>query len=80
MLHDYCSYSPDWLGTADFRGACALHDLCYQAVNNKVGSHHDCNLAFLADLRKVCDGQTYGRVQFRNAARTYYRVVNSINP
>ena len=30
-LHDYCTDSPDGWGSADFRGPCARHDMCYEA-------------------------------------------------
>lgn len=30
-LHDYCTDSPDSWFSADFRGPCARHDMCYEA-------------------------------------------------
>lgn len=30
-LHDYCTDSPDGWFSADFRGPCARHDMCYEA-------------------------------------------------
>ena len=41
-LHDYCTSSPDSWFAADFRGPCAVHDLCYEVP----GSH-----------KKFCDDQ-----------------------
>lgn len=41
-LHDYCTSSPDSWFSADFRGPCAVHDLCYEVP----GSH-----------KKFCDDQ-----------------------
>lgn len=33
-LHDYCTNSPDSWASADFRGPCARHDLCYAKPGN----------------------------------------------
>lgn len=33
-LHDYCTDSPDGWFSADFRGPCARHDMCYEAPGN----------------------------------------------
>lgn len=79
-LHDYCTFSPDQLGGADFRGACARHDLCYEEVNRGVGSHHECNLRFRNDLGTVCDGQGAGRGACNAAADVYFRAVEAKNP
>lgn len=79
-LHDFCALSPDQLGGADFRGACALHDMCYDGVNQGIGTHHDCNIAFLNNLRTVCDGQGIGRSSCNAAAEVYFRAVEAKNP
>lgn len=52
-LHDYCTDSPDYYGYADFRGACARHDMCYEAAKK---SKHSCNLIFRQNLLRVCKG------------------------
>ncbi|WP_425292145.1 phospholipase A2 [Corynebacterium mastitidis] len=56
MLHDYCSYIPEHIITADISGACARHDLCYEQVNAGNGTHMNCNNKFLNDLYTVCQG------------------------
>ncbi|MFJ3649910.1 MULTISPECIES: phospholipase A2 [Streptomyces] len=50
-LHDYCTSSPDKYGSADFRGPCARHDLCYA----KKGNHKKtCDAQLLVDLTANC--------------------------
>lgn len=71
--HDYCTTSPDWfrpLGArnTDFRGPCAIHDLCY----DRPGRHKkECDDAFYQNLLHMCDNN-YGRF---NPIRLSCRVV-----
>ncbi|MBZ8176447.1 hypothetical protein GSS88_01355 [Corynebacterium sp. 3HC-13] len=90
-LHDYCTTSPDgyppfadkqW---ADFRGPCAIHDLCYEALDRK-GTHGDrtpyaaCNRQFKQNLKTVCQ-QTdapvgaFERYDCQITGNTYYEAV-----
>ena len=54
-LHDYCSYSPDEFpapGTnANFRGACARHDMCYQFHQK---TQHGCDNQLGTQLAQEC--------------------------
>ncbi|BEL08279.1 hypothetical protein Q0Z83_064700 [Actinoplanes sichuanensis] len=54
-LHDYCTSSPDSYLSADFRGPCARHDMCYEApgdnklnCDNTLYQHlgNNCNFAY----------------------------------
>lgn len=78
-LHDYCTLSPDHLGNADFRGACARHDMCYQALR-RGEKHHACNVAFKNNLYKVCNGLAHGVTACKAAANGYYAAVEKKNP
>ncbi|MFJ3304799.1 hypothetical protein ACIPSA_17065 [Streptomyces sp. NPDC086549] len=50
-LHDYCTSAPDTWGSADFRGPCARHDLCY----GRPGDHKkSCDATLLAQLGQNC--------------------------
>ncbi|XIE87724.1 phospholipase A2 [Corynebacterium kroppenstedtii] len=68
-LHDYCSYSPDQFPApgvnADFSGACARHDMCYERVNAGNGTHKDCNDAFERDMHAVCNNVYSGHFSLR---------------
>jgi hypothetical protein len=51
-LHDYCTSSPDSWFAADFRGPCAVHDLCYEVP----GSHKKfCDDQLEVQLTENCD-------------------------
>lgn len=51
-LHDYCTSSPDSWFSADFRGPCAVHDLCYEVP----GSHKKfCDDQLEVQLTENCD-------------------------
>jgi hypothetical protein len=54
-LHDYCSHSPDEFpapGTnANFRGACARHDMCYQYHQK---TQHGCDNQLGTQLAQEC--------------------------
>lgn len=52
-LHDYCTKSPDrWL-SADFRGPCARHDMCYER-NTSPHRRDKCQGPFHRRLRHNC--------------------------
>ena len=51
-LHDYCSYSPDSWGKANFRGPCARHDMCIQY--HQRANRAACDSALFSDLRTNC--------------------------
>ena len=67
-LHDYCSHSPDEFsvpGTnANFRGACARHDMCYQYHQQ---SQHGCDNSLFVNLGNECT-YTYAWYDPRRAA------------
>lgn len=50
-LHDYCTSSPDQYLWADFRGACARHDMCFDFGWQ---SRQGCNNTFRSNLRAEC--------------------------
>lgn len=50
-LHDYCTASPDKYLWADFRGACARHDMCFDFGWQ---TRQGCNNTFWSNLRKEC--------------------------
>ncbi|WP_432995247.1 phospholipase A2 [Dactylosporangium sp. CA-233914] len=77
-LHDYCTSSPDSFLSADFRGPCARHDLCYEAPGNHKSA---CDNALLADLNSNCD-DAYGslnpvRYACRETAAEYWVAVTA---
>lgn len=80
-LHDYCTWSPDRFGSADFRGPCANHDLCYMDGF----SHSYCNDVFWYYLQVNCryayaDVSSAALQDCYNQARLYYWGVNIVNP
>lgn len=56
--HDYCTASPNYYVTpelnADFRGACAGHDMCMEESDWFGYGYGWCNTALLLDMRAVC--------------------------
>ncbi|KZM69651.1 phospholipase A2 [Nocardia terpenica] len=56
--HDYCTNSPDQFpapGTnADFSGACARHDMCYDEADRNHTGYGTCNDRLADDMRQVC--------------------------
>jgi len=51
-LHDFCTSSPDSWFSADFRGPCAIHDMCYE----QPGSHKKfCDDQLEVQLTENCD-------------------------
>ncbi|GAB17642.1 hypothetical protein GOEFS_036_00810 [Gordonia effusa NBRC 100432] len=59
--HDYCSYSPDQYPApgrnANFSGACARHDMCYDAADAANQGYAGCNNALWVDMTTVCSHQ-----------------------
>ncbi|MFE1752868.1 hypothetical protein [Streptomyces anandii] len=77
-LHDYCTDSPDSYLSADFRGPCARHDLCY----GKKGNHKkSCDATLFAQLMQNCN-YAYGswnplRYTCTSVASGYYAAVTA---
>ncbi len=77
-LHDYCTSSPDSYLSADFRGPCARHDLCYA----KPGNHKKaCDATLDVQLSQNC-AYAYGslnplRYSCINTAHGYWMSVTS---
>lgn len=76
-VHDYCSYSPDSWGKANFRGPCARHDMC---IEFKQKARSACDSDLFANLRANCS-YAYGfpyvsRARCWEVAAVYYAVVS----
>ena len=59
-LHDYCTWSPDEWGKADFRGPCARHDMCIEVDLDlprpeRKERRKVCDSTFLDHLVQNCD-------------------------
>ena len=87
-LHDYCTSSPDKYQAqalnetapdADFRGPCAIHDMCYAAVSRGESSQSHCDRQLRDQLKYVCDNTydqgTENLRQCRGRADVYYLAV-----
>ncbi|KAA8888369.1 hypothetical protein F3087_15160 [Nocardia colli] len=83
--HDYCTGSPDQTpmpGTnADFSGACARHDMCYDAADKTGQGYGACNTSLYDDMKKVCSDVYKGydprRVVCYTYAETYWVAVTA---
>ncbi|MDO4412548.1 hypothetical protein [Cutibacterium sp.] len=82
-LHDYCTNSPDKFyapgKSADFKGPCALHDMCYE---KKKCASASCDKQLKRSLANNCRA-TYGRLNPLRAsclatADVYYGTVVSV--
>jgi len=75
VLSQYCTWSPDSWGRADFRPACSAHDRCYSP--GSTASRLDCDQRLRADLRLACAGAYRGASlsTCRGVASTYYGAV-----
>lgn len=51
---DYCSGVPNYYGDADFRGACAAHDTCYDSYSKLY-----CDAQFAGNMQATC-AESYG--------------------
>ncbi|RRQ14101.1 phospholipase A2 [Corynebacterium bovis] len=72
-LHDYCTNSPDQFPApgenADFSGACAKHDLCYENTNrNDKNGMRTCDSNLRNDLIRVCESVYTSHVDPRRSA------------
>ncbi len=87
-LHDYCTWSPDKLGAADFRGPCARHDMSIDTVRkqgisvaNKRKKRSSADSVFLTQLVMNCGYAHYqskaNRTVCYSAAGVYYTAVNA---
>ena len=88
-LHDYCTNSPDQFPApgvnADFSGACAIHDMCYEKDYGNADAMVACDTAFLKNLRTVCKAVYTSALDPRlsgclNTADTYYKAVVAVHP
>lgn len=92
-LHDYCTFSPDeydasYGSDTDFRGACARHDMCYEANKYKNGHNIDayaeCNRQLKSDLITVCNNVYSGsdprRWDYVGIAHMYFDAVVVFHP
>lgn len=78
-LHDYCTKSPDSYFRANFRGPCARHDMCYEALCRRDAG---CDKGLWATLTYNCVA-AYGtwspqRYACAAVAKTYYDVVRIV--
>lgn len=64
-LHDYCSYSPDSWGAADFRGPCAYHDMAIERIRSM-----NITLDAKRSARRSADASLIRRMQYN--CRWYY--------
>lgn len=59
-LHEFCTKSPDEFpspgANTNFRGACAQHDMCYEAVEPDAAGMRTCDSDFRNNLLRVCEG------------------------
>lgn len=83
--HDYCTMSPSYFTTteinADFRGACARHDMCMEAADARGEGYLKCNVDLLTDMSSVCSAVYTGEYasylpRCLNTARLYHASVN----
>lgn len=91
-LNDYCTKSPDefrpiGVEAADFRGPCAIHDMCYYRLKGgpKISpGYAACNREMWSNLNTVCNNvyadQYVTRVSCRRTAKFYYEVVVAVHP
>ena len=91
-LNDYCTKSRDTFDSAftedaDFAGACARHDICYDTVDNTGGGsarNASCNRQFKEHLLTVCKNVYRNQAVTRQTcliqARTYYEIVVVAHP
>lgn len=88
-LHDYCTKSPDSFGSANFRGPCARHDLCFGSANrlsgwSKVKAKQSCNNTLWSNMLSNCDAaySWYNptRTVCHNVAHGYWVAVTAVNP
>ncbi|QBZ28614.1 Prokaryotic phospholipase A2 [Corynebacterium diphtheriae subsp. lausannense] len=83
-LHDYCTNSPDQFPApgvnADFSGACAIHDVCYERNRGNAPAMRTCDSNFRNNLLRVCEAVYTSnldprRNSCRSTALVYYGAV-----
>jgi len=83
-LHDYCTKSPDQFPApgvnADFKGACAIHDMCYEKNDGNASGMRNCDSNFRNNLITVCENVYTSGVDLRrekciDVALVYYGAV-----
>ncbi|MEJ6014043.1 hypothetical protein WG936_09355 [Corynebacterium sp. H127] len=83
-LHDYCTFSPNYYVTpelnADFRGACANHDLCMEESLFYGLGYGWCNIALRKDMQAVCTSVYQNELEYHrqgclDTADLYYSAV-----
>ena len=83
-LHDYCTKSPDQFPApgvnADFKGACAIHDMCYEKNDGNASGMRTCDSNFRNNLITVCENVYTSGVDLRrgkciDVALVYYEAV-----
>lgn len=88
-LHDYCTKSPDQFPApgvnADFKGACAIHDMCYEKNDGNDSGMRNCDSNFRNNLITVCENVYTSGVDPRrgkciDVALVYYGAVVSDHP
>ena len=88
-LHDYCTKSPDQFPApgvnADFKGACAIHDMCYEKNDGNASGMRNCDSNFRNNLITVCENVYTSGVDPRrekciDVALVYYGEVVSAHP
>ena len=75
VTSQYCTWSPDSWGRADFRPACSTHDRCYSPGSTT--SRLVCDQQLRADLRLACSSAYQGASlrTCHGVASTYYGAV-----
>ena len=88
-LHDYCTKSPDQFPApgvnADFKGACAIHDMCYEKNDGNASGMRNCDSNFRNNLITVCEnvytsGADPRRGKCIDVALVYYVAVVADHP
>ena len=88
-LHDYCTKSPDQFPApgvnADFKGACAIHDMCYEKNDGNASGMRNCDSNFRNNLITVCENVYTSGVDPRrgkciDVAHVYYEAVVAAHP
>ena len=88
-LHDYCTKSPDQFPApgvnADFKGACAIHDMCYEKNDGNDSGMRNCDSNFRNNLITVCENVYTSGVDPRrgkciDVALVYYEAVVAAHP
>lgn len=85
--HDYCTWSADRLVTlgqrANFKGACARHDLCMDTADLKGTSYKGCHVDLFMNMNKICnanyDGAPIRKYDCQTARDVYFIAVDTKN-